>query len=312
MEFSALLSTLLKASHAAPAAPESLSSWFDHFGHYCLPGQSSAANALLAGACADRLGYAFAGGYAAALQGLLHARELRPAALCVTESEGNSPRHIQTTLSAAAGQDQDGYVLNGEKAFVTMADHAEWLWIAASRGENDGRKDIVMVGVPRHSPGVTLVPLPALPFAPEIGHAKVKLENVYVDASEVLPQDGYADYVKPFRTIEDLHVSAAASGMLLAHALRRQWPQETIEAWLSLAHQWYALAHLPPASHATHLVLAGTMRRMQQLMESVTPLIEQDAEFASRWTRDRPLLNVATKARIQRTQNAWQQWLAST
>ena len=39
-------------------------------------------------------------------------------------------------------------------------------------------------------------------FVPEISHAEVELDRVKVSDADVLPGDGYDDYLKPFRTIE--------------------------------------------------------------------------------------------------------------
>ena len=67
--------------------------------------------ALLGGFAADRLGYAFASGYQAALRALVP--DLPPdrvASLCVTERGGASPRAITTLLTARA---EGGYRLDG-------------------------------------------------------------------------------------------------------------------------------------------------------------------------------------------------------
>jgi hypothetical protein len=43
------------------------------------------------------------------------------------------------------------------------------------------------------------------------------------DDSQVLPGDGYLDYVKPFRTIEDIHVSASILGLSMQMIQSQQW-----------------------------------------------------------------------------------------
>ena len=58
--------------------------------------------AVRAGQAADRLAWAFAGGYQAAIRALLpHVHGSATASLCATEPTGNRPRDIQTTLSTA-------------------------------------------------------------------------------------------------------------------------------------------------------------------------------------------------------------------
>src|SRR4029079_9919963 len=89
--------------------------------------------ALWAGLHADRLGYAFVGGYSAALARLLQraAAPERPLAprlsLCATEAAGAHPRNIATRL------DEQGVasVLRGEKTFATLASAADELLVVA-------------------------------------------------------------------------------------------------------------------------------------------------------------------------------------
>lgn len=306
MSFTSILAALLPFGSSPDPSAASLDAWFERCQSAWQTHTDSAARALLAGVTADRLGFAFAGGYLAALQRLLNDPTPRLSALCVTETGGNQPKHIDTTLT----RDGDGWRLNGEKTFATLGDRAEWLWVAASTGEIAGRRHITLVGIPASLQGVQLVPLPTLAFVPEIGHARVRFDNVRVAADALQSGDGYGDYVKPFRTLEDIHVSAACCGLLLGQALRHHWPEAT--ALISLAHSWWQLANEPARAPATHLVLAGLMLQQQQLLESLTPRIAEDAAFAARWQRDLPLLKVAEKARRQRTDNAWQQLMEAT
>src|SRR4051794_33017827 len=77
------------------------------------PTGTTVERAVIGGARADRLGYAFAIGYSAALEALVGEGD---AALCVTEDGGNHPKAIQTRLV-------DGRV-TGSKRWATLADHA--------------------------------------------------------------------------------------------------------------------------------------------------------------------------------------------
>lgn len=301
MDFNALLTRLIALSHA-PHLPATLDDWHTQTRQTWAHASASGARALLAGVLADRLGHAFAGGYSAALQCLLNDPSPRMSALCVTETEGNQPRHINTTLTSTP----EGWRLNGEKAFVTLADRAEWLWVAACVGEQNGRKHIKLLGIPVSQQGITLTPLPTMKFVPEIGHAKVSFDNVLIADEAILPGDGYSEYVKPFRTIEDIHVCAATCGLLLGHAFREAWPHTHIEMLISLAVGWHALAQAPANAPTTHVALAGLMTQQTQLIATVTPLLAQNTAFGAHWMRDLPLLKVAEKARQQRTAKAWQ------
>jgi alkylation response protein AidB-like acyl-CoA dehydrogenase len=87
--------------------------------------------ALARALVADRLGYAFAAGYHAALRRLvtsLPADHL--VALCATEALGNRPRNIETRFT----QTESGWVIDGKKRFATLATLASELLVVASVG----------------------------------------------------------------------------------------------------------------------------------------------------------------------------------
>jgi len=116
--------------------------------------------AVRGGHAADRLGYAFAAGYGAALSALVPGVPPHTS-LCATEEGGAQ-----------------------------------------------------VVKVDPRAPGVTLTEMPPPPFALEIGHAEVRLDTM-VSPEAVLPGDGYDAYLKPFRTVEDVHVHGARLGWML-------------------------------------------------------------------------------------------------
>lgn len=249
--------------------------------------------AVIGGALSDRVAFAFAGGYHEALQTLLPSLHGQRASLCATEEGGNHPRAIKTTLT--------GRELTGKKTWSTAADAADILLVIASTGERDGKNQLAMVSVRVGDPGVTLAPSSA-PFVPEIPHAAVTLDKVVV--SEVHPGDGYDRYLKPFRTIEDLHVHAAMLGYLLGTVRRHGWRELVPGIAMAIAAA-RALAGDDATSASTHLALAGLLDRTRDLL---APIEERwhgspDDEF-TRWQRDRPLLKVAGAARTARLAKA--------
>lgn len=251
--------------------------------------------AIEVGARADRLAYAFAGGYLGALNALLPDRDRgRTAALCATEAGGAHPRAIATAL--------EGDRLTGEKTFVTLAEHADDLYVLAKEGERDGRALLVFVRVHADADGVTRTRLPALPFVPEIEHAAVRFEGAQI--AERLPGDGWVDYVRPFRTVEDVHVHAALLAFVIACARRWGWPPEVVERGLSILGSLRAIASADPSSPETHLALAGAIDLSAQLVGSLDWAAAPEAARA-RWARDRALLSVASKARAKRRERAW-------
>jgi hypothetical protein len=266
-------------------------------------GASPFTAAVLVASQVDRLGFAFAVGYPAALEQMIEGVRL-PCALCVTEANGNSPRAIESTLTPKG----DGYELHGTKTFVTFGSHAETLIVVARLGEKpDGRPDLAVVQIPAHREGVELQELPETPFVPEVPHTSVRLEGVEVLQGERLPGDGYLNYVKPFRTIEDIHVVGATVGYLLGLA-RRTRSRAALIAELSA--DLVALDRLresSPLDPRVQVALHGVYQRVTELVscEDFAKLLNAAPDDErKRWERDKALLKVASKAREARFEKA--------
>ncbi|MCU0700760.1 MAG: acyl-CoA dehydrogenase [Myxococcaceae bacterium] len=258
------------------------------------------ARAVALGFSADRLAFAFMGGYASALTRLDPSLGVDDvAALCATEDGGAHPRAIQTSLS--------GGRLTGTKRFVSGGPFATRLLVVASEGlAGDGRNRLRLVRVRPDAPGVLLEVQPELPFVPEIPHASVQFQGVAVEADDVFPGDGYTDALKPFRTLEDLHVHGALLGLLVSVARRSAWPQSSVEHLLALVASALALGELDARAPSTHLALAGLLARTTDFLDETRAHWSLVApEEAARFERDRPLMALAGKAREARRTNAW-------
>lgn len=255
------------------------------------------ARAALGGLAADRLGLAFVAGYAAALGRLFP--DVGPrACLAATESGGAHPRAIATRL------DERG-ALHGDKTFATMAPLAERILVVASRGMQNARNSLVVAVVSAGAAGLTMTPREPTPFAPEVPHARLRLSGVIPDA--LLPGDGYDEYLKPFRTVEDVHVLAAAAGYMLRVTRARGLGQPLAARLAGLVTALSALAAAAPRSPGVHVGLAGVLaetHRAATELEAAWSAAGADDERA-RWERDRPLLLVAQAAREARERAAW-------
>src|SRR4051812_46156360 len=224
---------------AEPIGVDTLTAWWDATAAARARHPATVDRALIGGAHADRLGFAFAGGYAPALHALVPALGDSIAALCATEDKGAHPRAIQTRLEPAAG---GGYTLTGRKKWATVGNLAASLLVVATTGDGaDGVPRLRIVRVPARATGVTITPTSA-PFVPEVPHAELALDHVAVAEADLLPGDGYADYLKPFRTVEDIHVHAALIGYLIGVARRHQLAQ--LDRLIALAASVRALAGL--------------------------------------------------------------------
>lgn len=296
------MDVLRRVLEVSPPAVETLRAWWEATATERAEPATTIDRALLGGALADRMGFAFANGYSEALRALVPGLE-GVAALCATEEGGNRPRAIRTVLAPLA----DGrYVVRGRKKWATAADHAATLLVVASVGEVDGKNRLRVVRVPTNADGVKLVASSA-PFVPEIPHAEVELDGVEIADADILPGDGYDDYLKPFRTVEDLHVHAALAGYLIGVARRHGLGREPIEAMIAIAVAVRALAAADRAAPSTHLALAGLIDLVTRAAGDIEVRWSKlGGDEHARWLRDRSLLRVASAARVARTGRAWE------
>jgi alkylation response protein AidB-like acyl-CoA dehydrogenase len=272
--------------------------------------------ALWGGFHADRLGYAFVAGYSGALARLYaHGAPAQAGpplrvSFCATESGGAHPRAIATRLEERGGT----LVLAGEKTFATLATTADELLVIASRGVDDaGKNRLCVVRVKPNAKGVAIVPRGETPFTPEIPHAIVRFTDVVVANDDVLPGDGYEDWLKPFRTIEDTHVLASTIGYLQGAARAHDFGGDTLAELTSVALAIVDVAARDPSAPLTHIVLAGLFTSARKLAAALAPSWERAPEDErARWQRDQPILMVADNARAKRTEAAWRRLLPAS
>ena len=313
--------TLLAACLRAPAQPdatatETVAQWWPHWLALRAHAADPVALAIGAGWSADRVGWAFAGGYQAALRALVPGQLAHDtlAAFCVTEATGNRPRDIHTTLTPQA----DGrWRLTGHKRWTTLGPAGQELWVVGALPEraSAGRPALCVARVPVPATGLTLQPMPATRFVPEVPHAEVRLDQVCVAADALLPGDGYARYVKPFRTREDQHVTVAVLAYLLRTARARNWPaafaEELVATLTLLTH--LARAAGPDNDGTPTLALAGALHQAHRLYTQAGTLwaaAGPDDPAAQRWERDAALFAVAGTARALRAQRGWERLAA--
>ncbi len=292
--------------HIDTAPLESVSAWKKVFEAASSGWDAAVDRAVIGGFLADRTAYAFAAGYESGLRRLVPALpEKAIVSFCVTEEKGGHPSTIRSALTE---QGPGGpYSLTGSKKFITMANEADLLLVAASTGlAPDGKNSIRMALVERNAPGVTVSVMKSLPFVPEISHGTVSFSDVTVTRESLLPGDGYSGYIRPFRTVEDLHMFAAIGGFMFRIACLYGWPRTVIEETAALIACCRALAQDDPSSPAVHIALGGLHRQIMALLESTAGCWDLvDDKTRAGWERDRALLNVAGTARSKRLETAW-------
>ena len=250
--------------------------------------------ALLGGRLAATPGLAFLSGYQGALRALWPAAPWTLGALCVTENRSTRPADMSTRIAALT--------LNGRKDFVTAADSADWLLVAA-REETDGAPVQLALGVVRDgASGVQIETLPALPLMPDVSHGRLHLQGAHC---ERLPGDGWDAYVKPFRTLEDTHVLAALTAWLFGVGQESAWPQALQLRLLGLLAGCAEVARQCPSAAGSHLLLAGLFAQFDSLRSDLdNAFAAGDAHWAQLWQRDKGLLAIAGSARSKRLQKA--------
>lgn len=258
--------------------------------------------AIVGALSVDRVAWAFGGGYVAALQQMIPSLPREAfASLAATEEGGAHPRAIQTAL-------HEGRLL-GSKRWVTMPGYegaTSFFFVVAKRPELDaaGRPRLVLVRVRSDAPGVG-VKRTSAPFVPELSHGELTLD-VAVDPSDVLPGDGYADYLKPFRTVEDLHVHGALVALMLGYGARVDAPKGPRTELLAALEAIRGLALSDPQRPEVHLGLAGVITSVERARRELEPSFAQlDEATRTAWTRDSVLFSVANKARAARLEAAW-------
>jgi acyl-CoA dehydrogenase len=301
--------SILRASATVPPC-EDVAHWWPRHVETASRWRGTLDRSIASGFEADRVGWAFASGYQAALHALFPGLPAdRICALCITEAEGNTPRAIKSTLVASGA----GWRLYGAKRWTTLGPSGA-LFLVAARDEaaSGERAAIKLVRVPSDAAGVTVTTMPDTRFVPEVPHAQLRFEAVMLGRDAMLPGDGYARYVKPFRTVEDGHVNAAIVAYLMREARRLDWPKTWIERAAAHLVALRALCAQDPAGPATHVALAGA------LANATTLTTEADAHWkrtpddpaCARWFRDRELFATAGKARELRTTRAWENLVA--
>lgn len=299
-----ILGSLLSAPVNTEPVP-TVEDWWQRQRRLMLGVATPIERAVIGGFAADRIAWAFGAGYQAAL------RQLDPtlpedqiACLCVTEAAGNTPRAIVSTITP----DGEGFRLEGHKKWSTLGPTGACLIVVArlAGGDDPARPALKAVRVAAGHPGLRVETMPPPRFVPELPHAEVHLNGVTVARDAVMPGDGYTQVVKPFRSIEDIHVSAAVLAHLVRESRRLAWPAAWLAECAATLDSLVTLAGSDPLSAATHIALEGALISTHRLYATadVNFAASGDDLAASRWMRDRALFQVAGTARKARFRRA--------
>ena len=198
----------------------------------------------------------------------------------------------------------DSQCLNGRKDYVTAGAAADWLLVAAREEAPGAAPQIALTLIHAGATGAQVEDLPTLGLMPDIGHARLHLQATPCTR---LAGDGWANYVKPFRTIEDVHVLAALTAWQYGVGLESGWSESLQLRLLSLLAGCAEVARQAPSAATTHLLLAGLFAQQTALKAELDAAFASGPEsWAALWLRDQGLLRVASQARAKRLENAKQ------
>ncbi len=288
MHWSTLLGPLPRSQHTE------MSKWFAELSE-STTGIQSCEMAIYGGRLAATPGLAFLAGYQAALRALVPSAPQGIGALCLTEQGSSKAADMQTRLL-------DGHI-TGRKDFVIGGNAAQWLIVLARDEADQQAPHLTAVLVAAVNTGVTLQQGPALAMMPDMPHSSVQFQQAQC---QVLAGDGWNDYSKAFRTLEDAHVLAALCAWLYGQSLLDQWPQELNLQLIAVLAGLKETLQQPHTEAATHLLLAGLLVQFAGLQTQITEALNTYScqTTAQAWQRDKAILEIARSARLRRLEVA--------
>jgi acyl-CoA dehydrogenase len=133
---------------------------------------------------------------------------------CLAMSEpktGAHPKFMTTKAERVA----DGYIINGEKAYITNAPIADMAVVIAITSEDEGHKQFSAFIIPKDTPGMTISDM-KIAFVKPSPHGTIKLEGCRVPHGALIGMPGraYEQIVHPFREVEDACMMGIMSGAM--------------------------------------------------------------------------------------------------
>ncbi|MGW7486071.1 acyl-CoA dehydrogenase family protein [Streptomyces sp. NPDC054786] len=140
----------------------------------------------------------------------------------VTEpGAGSDPQNLATTATRTA----DGWTLNGEKWFVTVGDHADFMIVLAAAGTD---REPTLFLVDKDTPGIEMTRVPRFMHTFVYEHPEFTFSDVHVPEDAVLGGVGKGyDITRSWFTEERLMIAARTTGAAeRALRLARDWAVE--------------------------------------------------------------------------------------
>lgn len=135
--------------------------------------------------------------------------------ICFAVSEpdaGAHPKYLKTT----ARKEENGFILNGRKAFLTNGPIAGFFLVVAITGQDQGKNRFSAFLVARDTPGLTVGDPMKIPFFKPCPHGELVLDACRVGRDALVgPEDqAWPSMVLPFRALEDAVMTGAVAGAM--------------------------------------------------------------------------------------------------
>lgn len=238
------------------------------------------------------IGQAFSIGYRCALQALVpQLNQHEWAAFCVAEKSGSHPKKLTTTVSSEG-------ILNGDKSFVFMADRARQIVVISvdekTLGQSaQGQPKLLasLLQIPNDHAAIS--PLPKMVMIPDVPHGKLLLKGAH---STLLEGDGYLDYSKCFRWLEDRYLLMGFTALILSKVKRYNLDDELIDECMLIIGALFSLRDKEDAWGT--LMLNGAYLKFQQLLKGFEKQFEYlPKDFSERWLIDKKVFALTEEVR---------------
>lgn len=194
---------------------------------------------------------------------------------------GGHPKHLKTS----AERDGEGYVLHGEKTYLTNGPMADFFVVLAVSGQDGERKRYSAFLVPKGCAGLTITGPMDVGFLRPCMHGGIVLHGCRVPEGNLMgsPGSAYEDMAMPFRDVEDTAMMGPVLGAQearfggLAAALRERGGPVSEETSFRLGGVGCSLVALDVLAReaACSLESGGTGGSLQDLVLSFRNLYGQ-------------------------------------
>jgi acyl-CoA dehydrogenase len=129
----------------------------------------------------------------------------------ITESESGSDVHIDTTATRSAG----GYLIDGEKWYVTSANHADYFFLQAKLADGPHAGHDAMFLLDKDSSGIEEVRTPLFSHTFDHHHLTLRFNHVFVpEANRLGPEGDGMSYSHSWFRRERLMIAARCCGAM--------------------------------------------------------------------------------------------------